>query len=414
VLPEPAAPAAPAFDAPSATGPRARTRAPQSRGLLYGGAVGVAVLLVGAALFFYNYFVGSRPGDVTILSDPATNVQVMLDNKRVADAKGQPIDGTPAVVSLGPGSYVLTVQREGYVPWNEQVELKAGEHLTVRAKLEPLASTGFTLMSEPAGATAVLDGRPLDGLTPLRVESMLPGKHHIELRHAAGNWQEDVTVEAGKMIDLHAVLGAVAAVAPPKPAPIAPVLPAAPEPKPVKAVEKEPAPKPAKIAEPEPRPERPERRDRPVVEKEPVKKAVALPKPPKEEPKSKTVASKKPAADDDDDDSNIPPPSKPVKSAAAAPAPKAAAPAPAPKATAPAGEGYLRLGSKPWTNIAVDGKDTGLHTPQTKIKLSTGTHRITLSNPQFSIKETFSVDIKAGETETVIKDLRPQTNDDSD
>ena len=74
----------------------------------------------------------------------------------------------------------------------------------------------------------------------------------------------------------------------------------------------------------------------------------------------------------------------------------------------------MRLGSKPWTNISVDGKDTGLHTPQTKIKLGAGSHRITLTNPQFNIKETFSVDVKAGETETVIKDLRPQNNDDSD
>jgi hypothetical protein len=409
VLPEPAAPAAPAFDAPSATGPRIRPRASSgSRALIYGGAVGVAVLLVGAALFFYNYFVGSRPGDVTILSDPATNVQVMLDNKRVADSKGQAIDGTPAVVPLNPGSYVLTVQREGYVPWNEQVELKAGEHLTVRAKLEPLASTGFTLVSEPAGATAVLDGHPLDGLTPLRVESMLPGKHHIELRHAAGNWQEDVTVEAGKMLDLHAVLGAVAAVNPPKPAAIPPAPPPpiakAPEPKPVKAVEKEPpAPKPAKVE-----------REKPVVDKEPVKKAVALPKPPKDEPKPK-VASKKPAADtDDDDDSNIPPPTKSAKAAAAKPEPKPVTPPPPATKPAGSGEGYLRLGSKPWTNISVDGKDTGLHTPQTKIKLSTGAHRITLSNPQFNIKETFSVDIKPGETETVIKDLRPANNDDSD
>ena len=85
------------------------------------------------------------------------------------------------------------------------------------------------------------------------------------------------------------------------------------------------------------------------------------------------------------------------------------------KSSAPSGsgEGYLRLGSKPWTNILVDGKETGLHTPQTHLKLAAGAHRITLINAQFNIKETFSVDIKAGETETVIKDLRQQgANDD--
>ena len=45
---------------------------------------------------------------------------------------------------------------------------------------------------------------------------------------------------------------------------------------------------------------------------------------------------------------------------------------------------------------------------ETHLKLAAGLHRVTLSNPQFNIKETFSIEIKSGETETVIKDLRPQ------
>jgi hypothetical protein len=155
----------------------------------------------------------------------------------------------------------------------------------------------------------------------------------------------------------------------------------------------------------------------PVVEKASAR-PVALPRlpapalAPVEKPKAPAAKKAAPeATSDDDDDSNIPPPTK-AKPAAPAPAPKAAA---APAAAKPSGgaDGFLRLGSKPWTNIAVDGKDTGLHTPQTKIKLSAGPHRVTLTNPQFNIKETFSVDIKPGDTETVIKDLR-QSSDDSD
>ena len=79
-------------------------------------------------------------------------------------------------------------------------------------------------------------------------------------------------------------------------------------------------------------------------------------------------------------------------------------PPPAPKAT----EGFLRLGSKPWTKIAVDGRDTDLRTPQQHLRLTAGTHRVTLSNPQFGVEETFTVEILGGETETVNKDLRPK------
>jgi hypothetical protein len=127
------------------------------------------------------------------------------------------------------------------------------------------------------------------------------------------------------------------------------------------------------------------------------------PEPPREKPK----AAKTP-------DISLPDEDKPKKVASAdkpAAADKTPSEKPAAAEKGSGADGWLRLGSKPWTNILVDGKDTGLHTPQTHLKLAPGSHRITLTNPQFSIKETFSVDIKAGETETVIKDLRPQGGD---
>ena len=72
------------------------------------------------------------------------------------------------------------------------------------------------------------------------------------------------------------------------------------------------------------------------------------------------------------------------------------------------GEGYLRIGSKPWARIIVDGKDTGLVTPQTHLRLNAGTHKVTLTNPQFGVNDTFAIDVKAGQTETIVKDLRPK------
>jgi hypothetical protein len=66
--------------------------------------------------------------------------------------------------------------------------------------------------------------------------------------------------------------------------------------------------------------------------------------------------------------------------------------------------GTLTLGSKPPCDIFIDGKATGQHTPQRDIKLSVGRHRITLMNNEFSIKETFNVDIKADAPEKMIKD----------
>jgi len=68
------------------------------------------------------------------------------------------------------------------------------------------------------------------------------------------------------------------------------------------------------------------------------------------------------------------------------------------------GQGTLLLGSKPPCDIYIDGKDTGMQTPQRDIKLSAGKHKITLVNNEFGIKETFAVEIKADAVEKAIKD----------
>jgi len=358
---------------------RRRSRAP-----LYVG-VGATLLVGAAAAVWLSLFLGSKPGHIVVTSDPAVNVQILVDNKRVLDEKGNPADGTPQDLKLDPGSYVVTVQREGFVPANEQVEVKAGERVTRHFVLEPLTGTGFALFSDPPGLQAVLDSKALEGVTPLKVQSVTPGKHKIEVRGAGGaSWSQEVELEAGKIIEVRATL---AAAAPPKPA-----VPTEKE-KPAVAAKAAPAAKP--MPAPEPAAEKPKAAPKPVAAA--PRELPRLPKDdtPKPAPAPKPAAApkKEKAQLADDELLDEKPAAKPAKAPVAA------------------GDGYLRLGSKPWTNIAVDGKDSGLHTPQTQMRLTAGSHRVTLTNPQFNIKETFSVEIKAGETATVIKDLRPQGQD---
>jgi eukaryotic-like serine/threonine-protein kinase len=70
----------------------------------------------------------------------------------------------------------------------------------------------------------------------------------------------------------------------------------------------------------------------------------------------------------------------------------------------PKGTGTLLLGSKPPCEIFIDGKSTGLSTPQKDIKLPSGKHKVTLINNEYGIKESFSVEIKADVVEKAIKD----------
>ncbi|MFO0655717.1 MAG: hypothetical protein U0787_11625 [Polyangia bacterium] len=147
-------------------------------------------------------------------------------------------------------------------------------------------------------------------------------------------------------------------------------------------MQKEPEKQPATQKEPEKQPEK-----QPVAQKEPEKQPVA-----QKEPEKQPVAQKDP-------ERHIAPRPQPR------PTPQPTVQRPV--APRPAGNfGFLRLNSKPWTKIFVDGQDTNLNTPQTAIQMTPGMHQIMLYNPEFAIRETFSVHIIAGETQTIIKDFR--------
>ena len=88
-------------------------------------------------------------------------------------------------------------------------------------------------------------------------------------------------------------------------------------------------------------------------------------------------------------------------------APVAPAPAPAPGA-APAvaadTPGTLRLNSRPWSRVYIDGRLVG-NTPQTSLQLSPGWHTVTLVNPEFGLQKVITLRIKPGEVATKIFEL---------
>jgi serine/threonine protein kinase len=73
-------------------------------------------------------------------------------------------------------------------------------------------------------------------------------------------------------------------------------------------------------------------------------------------------------------------------------------------APAAGGTGILRINSRPWSQVVVDGRTIG-NTPQMSITLEAGSHTVTLINSEFGYKKTIKVAIKAGEVVTKIVDL---------
>jgi hypothetical protein len=90
----------------------------------------------------------------------------------------------------------------------------------------------------------------------------------------------------------------------------------------------------------------------------------------------------------------------------AKPAPEKAAVVEKPKAEkAAGGSGTLMISSKPPCEIMIDGKATGLLTPQRGIPLAAGAHKITLVNAGEHIEKTLMVQINADQPTKLVKDL---------
>jgi colicin import membrane protein len=66
--------------------------------------------------------------------------------------------------------------------------------------------------------------------------------------------------------------------------------------------------------------------------------------------------------------------------------------------------GILRINSRPWSQVSIDGVASGT-TPQMNLVLKPGTHTITLKNSEFGMKKSFTITIKPGEIVTRVVNL---------
>jgi len=286
-----------------------------------------------------------------LFKEPAPGTIHLTTNPKDAVVKldGQPIVGvsSPFVIpEILPGTtHTIEVGREGFRSWNSKVELQPDQVMELPTVTLEVIESGFALDSTPSGATVFVDDVQLGQVTPLRVTDLTPGHHQIRLQmEGYAPWQSSLQVTAGHVLSLpRATLMAVAAPVPtPVPTPV--VVPTPP-----------PTPEPGRATEPR-RPRRPR--------------------------------------------FDAPPPPGPGPEAEPQPEPD---PEPA---VSGGGTGTLRVQTRPWSQVFVDGRLIGT-TPQMGIQLSAGRHTVTFVNNDFGIRKTIKVNIKAGGIETQVLTLVP-------
>jgi eukaryotic-like serine/threonine-protein kinase len=342
-----------------------------------------ALLVAGFVL--YNIF--WRPARLAIDVIPAD---------AVVQLEGVVLRG-PAPIKLEkpPGHYNLAFSKEGYAKHEQTVQLKGGEEERVRVHLEASPDTGFELTSDPPGQLVWLDGQPFTGSDPnnpqartdLRASRVPPGPHVLEIKgdNRFKPWKLDFYQEPARMMPIRATLQpdtARAGTAGPggdRPAPTPPVAVRPPEPVPSPAPTT-PAAAPQAPA-PAPRPDPP-----PQVAVKPA------PPPPPAQPPPQPQAPPTPAPPAPRE-----PAPRPAPPPAVAESPAATPPAAAPAATRDRGVCLVTIGSRPWAEVWVDGRNTGKLTPLVGHKVACGRRKIRLWNPELNLEKTENVILRSSE-----------------
>jgi len=359
----------------------------KNRSLLYTG-LGVGAVAV-LCILIYVFLAKTEPGVVQITTHPA-DAQVMFDGKPAGAA-------SPFVVTgVAPNeNHLIEVRKQGYTSWSQEVQVQPGQTLQLPVGLEltqggeiAAATGGFSLETLPPGARVLLDGQELGGVTPLRVGNLVPRRYEVKVR-LNGYRETTLSVDVRSGIDqslAQTILEAQQFRV---------------------RVTSEPPNAEAVVTRGE---------ERRPLGKTPIDVTLENNGTPWElevskkgfETHTETLTSQSGSSElavravlmkGEGQERPQPDVEQPVYRA---PKPTGEA---RPRVAGVGGNGTLRVNSRPWSQVFVDGKMIG-NTPQMNLALSAGDHRITLVNPEFRLRKNLTITIKPGQVTTQIVTLQ--------
>ena len=307
----------------------------------------------------------------------------------------------PITIEKAPGLYNLSFRKEGTRSTSRRWRSRRASRSASRVELEPSADTGFELTSDPPGAAGLAGRRSRSpaairhgpqARTDFKATGCRPGRHVLEIKGDPRfkAWRHEFFQEPGKH--------------PGDPAPtLEPVGPRR-QPRPQPSPARRPTP-----AEPTP-PRRPPRRRRqrrrprrhratasrrpaPGAGRRPGSATAAPPRPRRRRPRRRqaATAAASPAA-------RAAPRARPSSRGHAARTPAVGQPRRRPpRRRAGGGSCTVTIGSKPWSEVWIDGRNTGKLTPLVDHKVPCGRRKITLKNPDLQIEKNETITVRSGE-----------------
>lgn len=273
----------------------------------------------------------NRPGRLVIRAVPA-DATIRIDGTEVSGH-------APVVAKPSVGTHNVSVVRPGYDRFDQRVEVSPGRVVTLDVALEAAADTGLEISSEPSGELVWLDGVPMpsragQARTDVRAYRIPPGNHRLEIKGDSRYlpWQREVSVEPGVIKEVRATLAQAG------PANLLPAGDRAAPPTPVSSGSSGSR----------------------------IGKTVGVGPNPAVRTGSRVVLH--------------------------TPSP---IPAPAPRADAAVAACSLAVGTHPWSEVWIDGKNTGLHTPYSQA-IPCGRHVLIFKRQDLGFNRTEPIELVAG------------------
>lgn len=136
-------------------------------------------------------------GDATLkIVSPVPEAMVFVNGERVG--------AVPQSRDIHAGEHFVVVSKEGYRDFQERIEIRPGQTITVTAELRAVGEIRF--ISNPSGAEVYLDGERI-GTTPFTADDVTVGEHVVSMR-APGHVDYETTfmVEGGQSSVINATL----------------------------------------------------------------------------------------------------------------------------------------------------------------------------------------------------------------
>lgn len=413
----PAAKAADATAPVTAAAPAKPAAAPDAGKKSMGPAViGLVAVLLGLAAAAW-FLLAKDPGTIRLATTPPDS-EVYMDNVRVAGSSSPFI-----ITNVQPGvPHIVEVRRDGYRAWSAPITVQSGQELSMDAVTliaesgggavaAQGATGGFTLNTSPAGATVYVDGTRVPGVTPVTAADLSAGAHQVRVEMSGqGTWEDEIVIAAGQTVAVPTVTLSPAEVL-------------------VRFASTPPGASVVLVSADR------ERR----IGATPTEIDVDLTHGPYtvrmtldgyqdwSEPLRVTGAAR-----EADVSATLERAGRPTGGSAGGATASAtgnsggtamatadpamggtaamdtAVAAETPMSGGGTGPGTLRINTRPWSQVYVDGRLIG-NTPQMNISLPAGNHRVTLVNPDFNIRQSVSVTIEAGQVTTRVLTLdRPE------